>query len=244
MTTGRRRLLRTVAVLAAIGAASTARAATTDLVVSCDTTLARSLRAVATAFRQRSGVTVHVFSTPPGLILPQLEREVQNDIVVTEVGRLTSATDSGIINADAARSGMWRNRLVLAARRGARPASIDTMPVAATDPTPASNLDGPGVLSTAGMLPKTIVGAIDTDEVLALIASGAAPVGLLHATDLSADPRLEVIAAVPDEAYGPIVYSAAVTRLARRPNPEAFVRFLTGGEAAAILRANGLEKWS
>jgi molybdate transport system substrate-binding protein len=117
------------------------------------------------------------------------------------------------------------------------------MPVAATDPTPASNLDGPAVLSTAGIRAKTIVGAIDTDEVLALIAAGAAPVGLLHATDLSADPGLEVVAKVPDEVYGPIVCSAAVTRLARRPNPEAFVHFLDTDEAAAILRAHGLEKW-
>jgi molybdate transport system substrate-binding protein len=244
MTTGRRRLMQAVPIAVAIAAAPAVRAATTDLVVACNTTLARPLRAVAAAFRRRSGVTAHVFSTPPGLILPQLEREVQNDIVVTEARRLASATDSGTINAGAARSGMWRNRLVLAAQRGARPASIDAVPIAACDPTPASEFDGATVLSTAGMRPKAIVGAIDTDEVLAFIASGAVPVGLLHATDLSADPRLEAISPVPDEAYGPIVYGAAVTRLARRPNPEAFVRFLAGDEAAAILRAHGLEKWS
>src|SRR5262249_12687446 len=153
----------------------------------CDTTLAGPLRAVADAFRARAGVTAHIFPTSPGLILPQLEREVQNDIVVTRTDRLARATDGGIIDAGAARSGGWRNRLVLATRQDARPAALDAATVAACDPTPASDIDGAAVLSAAGLRPKSIRGAIDTDEVLFLLASGAASVGLLHATDLATD---------------------------------------------------------
>jgi ABC-type molybdate transport system substrate-binding protein len=245
MQAERRRVLLAAPMLAAAAfAAANALAATTDLVVSCDTTLARPLRAVADQFRTRAGVTAHIFPTPPGLILPQLEREVQNDIVVTRFERLSRATEAGIIAPGAARSGGWRNRLVLAARHDARPASLNAVSVAVCDPTPASDFDGAAVLSTAGLWPKTIVGVIDTDEVLYLLASGVVPVGLLHATDLSADARLEVMAKVPDEAYGPIVYAAAVTRLASRPNPDAFVRFLADDEAMAVLRAHGLESWS
>ncbi len=229
---------------AAAFAGSSAHAATTDLVVTCDTTLARPLRAVADAFRARAGVTAHIFSTPPGLILPQLEREVQNDIVVTRLERFSRATESGIVAAGAARSVGWRNRLVLAARRGAPPSSLNAVSVAVCDPTPGSDVDGPTVLSTAGLSPKSIIGAIDTDEVLFLLASGATPVGLLHTTDLSADPALAVFAKVPDEAYPPIVYGAAVTRLASRPNPEAFVRFLADDAATVILNEHGLESWS
>jgi molybdate transport system substrate-binding protein len=244
MAAPRRRVLQAVPILAAAFAIPAARAATTDLVVCCDPTLARPLRAVAGAFRARAGVIVHIFPTSAGLILPQLERQVQNDIVVTRVERLSRAADAGIVAADAVRGGGWRNRLVIAARRDARPGSLSAVPVAVCDPTPASDIDGAAVLSMAGLRPKSIVGAIDTDEVIDLLASGAAPAGLVHATDLSADARLEVMEKVPDEAYAPIVYGAAVTRLARRPNPDAFVRFLGGDEGTAILRAHGLESGS
>ncbi len=245
MMAQRRQVLQAVPMLAAAAfAASAAHAATTDLVVACDTTLARPLRAVADAFRTQAAVNAHIFPTPPGLILPQLERDVQNDIVVTRLERLTRATETGIIAPGAARSGGWRTRLVLAARRDARPASLNAVAVAACDPTPASDIDGAAVLSTASLWPKTIVGAIDTDEVLYLLATGATPVGLLYATDLSADARLEVMIRVPDEASARIVYGAAVTALARRPNPDAFVRFLASDGAIAILHAHGLESWS
>jgi molybdate transport system substrate-binding protein len=242
MKAQRRQILKAMPMLGAIAAAA-ARAATTDLVVACDTTLGRSLRAVGRAFRARAGVTVHIFPTPPGLILPQLKREVQNDIVVTETHRLSSAADSRIIAAIPS-GNHWRNRLVLAGRKDARSASMEGLTIAATDPTPACALDGPAVLSTAGLHPRAIIGAIDTDEVLDLITSGAAAVGLLHATDLAADNRLEVVAPIPDSTYAPIIYAAAVTRLARRPDPDAFVRFLASEDAAAILRAHRLERAS
>jgi molybdate transport system substrate-binding protein len=50
-----------------------------------------------------------------------------------------------------------------------------------------------------------------------------------------------VIRPVPAEAQPPLLYAAAVTRLARRPNPEHFVAFLTTREAGDILAAAGLE---
>jgi molybdate transport system substrate-binding protein len=60
-------------------------------------------------------------------------------------------------------------------------------------------------------------------------------------TDVRADARLAAIRPVPAEAQPPPLYAAAVTRLARRPNPEDFVAFLTTKEAGDILAAAGLE---
>ena len=242
MRTVRRRLLQAVPVLAAVATAAAARAATTDLVVACDTPLARPLRAVAEAFAARSGVRVHVFRTPPGLILPQLERAVQNDIVICTLDRLSRAVEGGIVAVDAPRAGSWRNRLVLVARRETPVAAVDAGPVAVTDVSAATEFDGVAALATAGLFPQRIIGAIDTDEVLFLLATGGAASGLLHTSDLS--PELQVVRPLDDAAYPPLVYAAAVTKLARRPNPDAFIRFLAGDEATALLRAHGLEKWS
>ena len=59
-----------------------------DRAVNCDTTLAPALRKVVDAYKARFGGHVFVFPTGPGLILPQLVRDIQNDIVVTQVATL------------------------------------------------------------------------------------------------------------------------------------------------------------
>jgi len=238
---GRRNLLQAAPLLAAVATVAAAPADTTDLVLACNTTLGPAMRAAAARFAARSGVRVHVFPTPPGLILPQLAHEVQNDIVVTGVAAMQRATDAGFVAAGATRGGPWRNRLVLAARHDAPPGALQEGPIAAPDPTPASDIDGPAVLARMGLQPQKLVGAIDANGVLFLLATGAARVGLVHATDLHGDPPLDVVRAVPDDAYPPIVYAAAVSQLTWRPNPDAFVKFLATDDATALLHDYGLE---
>jgi molybdate transport system substrate-binding protein len=233
----RRRFFIHTALWLGIGASAPARADTTDLVLACDATLGPAMRAAGRRFTARSGVRIDVFPTEPGLILPQLSRVVQNDIVVTGLPALQRAIADGLIGPDAARAGSWRNRLVLAARRDA----AGDGPVAVTDPTPASGLDGPAILARMGLRPLTVLGTIDTDGVRYLLATGAARSGLLFATDLRANPELQQIRPVPDDAWPPVVYGAAVTRLARRPHPDEFVKFLETDDATSILRENGLE---
>ena len=239
MTLQRRTVLRATA-LAPIAVASGARAATTDLVLACDTTLGPAMTDAAKVFAGRSGVQIHVFPTSPGLILPQLAREVQNDIVVTQVDLLRNAVKAGLVEPGADR-GHWRNRLVLAAATGHQPAALTDGAVASSDLTPASGLDGPAVLARLGLRPALAMGALDTHEVAFQLVTGAARVGLVYLTDVRADTRLAVLAPVADSAYPPIVYAAAVTRLARRPNPDAFVTFLASPEATALLARHGLE---
>jgi molybdate transport system substrate-binding protein len=231
---GRRQLLGGLVLAAAV---TPARAAGAFLVVSCDTTLAPALRAVGAAYAARAGGRVFVFPTGPGLILPQLVRDIQNDIVVTQVATLRQAAQAGVIGATAF-GGRWRNPLVVA---GARGASATNRTFAVSDASPASDIDGPALLARLGLQPARVLGAVDTDEVAYLLTTGAAQAGLLHMTDVRADRRLEVIRNVPDEIHPPVVYAASVTRLASRPNPEDFIVFLSTTEANAVLADAGLE---
>jgi hypothetical protein len=50
---------------------------------------------------------VFIFATGPGLILPQLVRDIQNDIVVTQTAILEQAAQAGIIAAPV--RAQWRN---------------------------------------------------------------------------------------------------------------------------------------
>lgn len=212
-----------------------AAAATTDLSLACDTAAAPALRQAASAFRRVTGVRVFVHATPPGLLLPQLQRTIQNDILVTSQPRLDAAEQSGLLLA-AQRRGAWRNRLVLAT--SASPAGPEGS-IAAPDPSPGSDIDGPAVLRRLGLAPT--LGVIDTETVAWLLATGGTRLGLLYQAEVATNPQLRAATPVPDDVSPPVVYSAAVTTLARRPDPQAFISFLTSNEGMAVMRRSGLE---
>ncbi|HUB11901.1 MAG TPA: substrate-binding domain-containing protein [Acetobacteraceae bacterium] len=222
-----------------VAAAPAAQAAdVAELVVACDTTLGPVLRLVARAYAESAGVRVNVFPTPPGLILPQLERQVQNDIVMTQPPTIAAAVQANVAAQDAAR-GAWRNPLVLAMKRGANPPT--DQPIAVSDPTPASDMDGPAILARLGLASAPMLGVIDTDSVAALVLDGTARAGLLHMTDVHARPGLQIVRTIPPDIAPPISYAVAVTKLARRPDPAGFVAFLLAPPATVLLAANGLE---
>jgi Bacterial extracellular solute-binding protein len=89
---------------------------TTDLAVTCDAGAAPAVIAAGSAFRQRTGVRIRVFPTALGLVLPQLEREIQNDIIVTQTATIDQADRAGLVE-PGGRVGPWRNRLVTAAAK-------------------------------------------------------------------------------------------------------------------------------
>ena len=223
------------AVVAPTGAL--ADATTTDLAVTCDAAAASAVRAAGTAFRARSGIRVRVFATAPSLVLPQLERAIQNDIIVTQLGTIDRAEKAGLV-APGGRVGIWRNRLMTAV---ANPQTGPEGSFVVPDATPASDFDGIEVLRRLGSAPASVVGVINSGAVAWSLANGDARTGVLHRTEIVADNRLQAVAAVPDEAWPPIVYAATVTTLARRGNPALFVAFLGGAEGQSVMRGAGLE---
>jgi ABC-type molybdate transport system substrate-binding protein len=222
--------------LALAAAAAPARADAIDLALTCDTTLAPALNKLAGAYRAMTSVRVFVFPTGPGLILPQLRRDTQSDIVVAQVPALAQAAGEGL--ASATHGPRWRNSLVIAGLRADAP--LDGR-FAAADRTPASDIDGPAVAARLGLRPARLLGAVDTDEVAFMLIAGAADAGLLHMTDVRADPRLAAIRMVPPDVEAPRIYGACVTKLSQRPNPDGFLAFMASDRASALLRDSGLE---
>jgi molybdate transport system substrate-binding protein len=214
-----------------------AMAETIDLSLACDTAFAPALRKVAAAYRAKTSAEVFVFPTGPGLILPQLERDIQNDIVATQIAILDQLQQARIIAA-VPTAPRWRNPLVIAGLSAT--AALDQT-FAAPDPTPAFAIDGPALVAKLGLKPARLLGALNTREVVSLLLSGAAQAGLLHMTDVRAHPGLAVIRPVPPEIQPPPVYAASVTRLASRPDPQGFIAFLATPEASALLTEAGLE---
>ncbi len=221
--------------------ATSARAAAPDVIVYGDPTLAHALRDVGARFTAQTGVPVHVFSAPPAIILAQLRHEVWNDVVVTLVPWMDQAEQAGVIQ-PGTRTGAWRTTLVMAHAIGA-PRTNDPANdiVAVPDPTPAATIDGPAVLAALDLHPAHVQGVANTAEVAFLLDSDAAAQGLMHLTDVRADPKLSVAAPVAPSAYAPIVYAAAISTLTHSPNARAFLDYLHSPGAADVLAADGLE---
>ena len=74
---------------------------------------------------------------------------------------------------------------------------------------------------------------------LALVERGAAPFGVVYATDAKASRRVRVVDVFPLSTHAPITYPIATLKTATNPQAEAFRRFLTSREGKAIFTRYG-----
>ena len=108
-----------------------------DVAVFCDATLAPCLRALGAAFP----APVHVFSAPPPLMLAQIARETQTDVLITLAPAMDEAVRLRLVRPET-RYDSWQTQLVLAAPAGSGPTGLSELPdflasgkLAVTDPT-------------------------------------------------------------------------------------------------------------
>lgn len=74
---------------------------------------------------------------------------------------------------------------------------------------------------------------------LALVSRGAAPLGIVYATDAQADPAVRVVGAFPPQSHDPVSYPVATLAASRNPEGEAFRRYLVSAEGKAVFRRFG-----
>ncbi|KMS59689.1 molybdenum ABC transporter substrate-binding protein [Novosphingobium barchaimii LL02] len=74
---------------------------------------------------------------------------------------------------------------------------------------------------------------------LALVSRGAAPLGVVYATDARADPGVRVVGVFPENSHDPISYPVALIASSRNPEADAFRRYLISAEGKAVFRRFG-----
>jgi molybdate transport system substrate-binding protein len=89
----------------------------------------------------------------------------------------------------------------------------------------------------------SVSGRIATAEnvraALALVSRGEAPLGIVYATDASAEPDVAVVGRFPPESHDPIVYPIARLKTAPHPDAESFRLFLLSESGKAVFRRFG-----
>ncbi|WP_254446726.1 molybdate ABC transporter substrate-binding protein [Ruegeria sp. HKCCD8929] len=112
--------------------------------------------------------------------------------------------------------------------------------MAMVDAVPAG-LYGKAALQHLGLwecVSDKVAQADNVRAALALVATGAAPLGIVYATDALAEERVQIVAHIPETAHPPIVYPAAVTQ---RGGTEAreFLTYLQGDTVQRIFAEQG-----
>jgi molybdate transport system substrate-binding protein len=227
-----------------------------DVVVFCEETLRPAIERAGGRWRAQGGGRLDVFVARSDLLLEQIARGARCDVLVVTGGELADAA----VRRDLARAESvkpsWRNRLVVVAPEegqradtiassanvaeifGANELAIADWTVSSAGVETRTALDRLGVWQ---FLESSVVGSESTEGVAYLLATGKARRGIVYKTNAVADPRLSIVATIPDDAYPPVVYSTALTYSEASDGAPRFLNFLRSPEARPELSASGLE---
>ena len=242
------------ALLAGVLAAAAAPAAAEPVTVFAAASLTDAMQAVAERFEAETGHDVAVSLAGTSALARQIEQGAPADVFVSaNPGWMDRLEGAGLIAAGT-RIDLLGNRLVLVASgRDARPVDLGPgtdlagrlgdgrMAMALVDAVPAG-IYGKAALSTLGLWESVAPKVAQTDNVraaLALVASGAAPFGVVYATDAAAEDDVTRVATFPADSHPPIVYPAAAVAGGDTARADAFLRFLRGPSARAAFEARG-----
>lgn len=84
-----------------------------------------------------------------------------------------------------------------------------------------------------------VAAAENVRAAMALVERGAAPLGIVYATDARASKGVRVVGVFPANSHQPITYPVAVLKASTHRDAEGFRRFLISREGRAILARRG-----
>ena len=242
--------------LAALGAllAAPVWASAADLTVFAAASMKTALDEIAARWTEARGATAALSYAGSSTLARQIRQGAPADVFVSaNAGWMDALEAEGLIDPET-RFDLVTNAIVLIAHGAdAPPVEIapgmdlagmlgeDRLAMALVDAVPAG-IYGKAALETLGVWEAVAPKVAQADNVraaLALVSAGAAPFGIVYATDAAADPDVSAVGAFPAGAHPPIVYPAARVVGGDAPLAEAFLAFLRGPEAQAALARRG-----
>lgn len=239
--------LLTLLLLATLGTSVAAR----DLTVFAAASLREALDAVGAAYTAQTGDQLVISYAGSSALARQIQLGAPADIFFSANEEWMDVLEKDDLLAPGTRSDLLSNRLVLISRDPGPPLAItpatDLAPLlsggklamALVDSVPAG-IYGKAALDHYGLwqaLEPSVAQADNVRAALLMVASGAAPLGIVYATDAQAEPRVHVRATFAEDSHPPIRYPVAA--LKDRPDALPFLDFLTTPEAISLFEANG-----
>jgi len=216
--------------------------------------LQESMNAAADAWSRKGHPRPRISFAGSSALARQIEAGAKADLFISADEQWMDAVQSRKLIKTGTRVSFLRNTLVLIAPRNSK-ASLAVRPG-----MPLARALGSGRLSVAdpagvpaGLYAKealTRLGVWDSvaDKLapaenvraaLALVSRGAAPLGIVYATDARADPGVRIVGRFPQTSHQQISYPLARLAVSTNPEAEAFRRFLISAEGKAVFRRFG-----
>ncbi|VXC47742.1 molybdate transporter subunit; periplasmic-binding component of ABC superfamily [Sphingomonas sp. T1] len=238
-----------VAMLAVSGVATGADAAqrAAPLVLAA-ASLQESMTAAADAWAAKGHVRPTISFAASSALARQVEAGATADLFMSADEDWMNELAKRRLIVPASRVTFLGNRLVVAAAAGTTvripsrpPAALARVltagPLAMADtPVPAGRY-GQEALEALGVWKQVaprVVRAENVRATLALVERGAAPLGIVYATDAKASTRVRIAGVFPASTHPAITYPIARLITSRNPEAEAFRRFLTSRQGKAI----------
>ena len=214
--------------------------------------LTESLKAVAAAYKARTGATVTLSFGASNTLAQQIEQGAGADIYISADSDWMDFLQKNNRIANESRKNLLGNRLVLVGGMDTKPlvvapkfdlaAALGNGKLALADPdaVPAGKY-GKAALTALGVwdsVANKIAPAENVRVALEYVARGECPYGIVYETDAKVDPAVNIAGIFPENTYPPIVYPAALTRTAGRGAKE-FLTFLSGPASKALFQKAG-----
>ena len=239
--------LRLVLAVSLIGAPVAAQAQRPPLVLAA-ASLQESLTAAAEAWARQGHAKPTISFAASSALARQVEAGAPADLFVSADEAWMNALAKKNLIVASTRVTFLGNRLVVAAPAGSNvripvrpPAALVRVltagPLAMADTAVPAGKYGQASLEKLGVWAQVspkVVRAENVRATLALIERGAAPLGIVYATDAKASAKVRIAGVVPENTHPAISYPVARLKTSTNPEAEAFRRFLVSRAGKAI----------
>jgi len=225
-----------------------------DVTVFAAASMANAMAEIETWFEAATEYDLVVSLAGSSVLARQIQQGAPADIFISANPGWMDVLEQDALLEPGSRIDLLTNRLVLIA------ADADTPAVRIGPDTDLAGLLGPGRLAMAmvdsvpaglygkaalerlglweGLAPQ-VAQADNVRAAMAFVATGAAPFGIVYASDAVASPDVTVVGTFAADLHPPIIYPAA--KLASRDTPAkaAFMDYLRGAHARAAFERQG-----
>ncbi len=232
--------------------ATALRAKADDVLVFAAASLKNALDQVARDYEEQSGNKITVSFAASSVLARQIQLGAPADVFISANTDWMDELEAQELVDPSARVDLLGNTLVLiGTSEGTETAELGPdfnlkdrlgegyLAMALVDAVPAG-IYGRTALENLGLWNDVSDRVAQSDNVraaLALVATGAAPLGVVYASDAQADGRVRVVGKFPADAHQPIVYPAAV--VSDEAAAKGFLNYLQGDAAQAVFAAQG-----
>lgn len=218
--------------------------------------LGKALGEITEEFERATGIKADLSLAGSSLLARQLQYGAPADVFISANSAWMDWAEENELIVPQSRVDLLSNRLVLIAPVDA----AETLDLSDKAGLLAVLSDGPLAMALIDAVPAGIYGKAalqtldlwddfsphiaQTDNVqsaLALVAQGAAPLGIVYETDAKASALVQILDHLPRESHPPIIYPAAATTTGQQQASLAFLSFLQGEIAQAIFVGQGFD---